>query len=86
MTADPQLTFEGRVQLARRAQAAAGTDTYRAPELWQAMLRPGKTGGRRAQEVTTDKVDIWSLTLTLALALALTLIGWGGAGTWIRPE
>ena len=43
--------------LAKDLPAYVGTTTYRAPELWDAVLQRG----HRATVETTPKVDVWSL-------------------------
>lgn len=53
--------------LKRELPANVGTCTYRAPELWDAILN---RGGWKATAVTTTKADIWSLGCLLYFVIA----------------
>jgi len=52
--------------IAKDLPAYVGTTTYRAPELWDAVLQRG----HRATVETTPKVDVWSLGCVLYFILA----------------
>jgi len=66
---------DGSSLLQKQVRACVGTTTYRAPELWDAIItgNGSETGaGYEATALTTSKVDVWSLGCILYFMLSQT--------------